>query len=206
MTRRILVACVATAALLASAGADAGQICSLSLTTGTGSPGVYSSAVISFGDFDSWIEMGSVPMLFDDVARTAADAGATLTATSADPHFAPVVQRLTNGVHGDIYFGFGGNLLGDAENVTFLAAGYTPPNDIDLQGFTIDTITLTINTLSFNSPGSNPNGDGNWTNASYACTVRIYGAAAAVPEPATMILLGTGALGVFGCARRRRRK
>jgi hypothetical protein len=45
----------------------------------------------------------------------------------------------------------------------------------DFQGYTVTAIGLSINSLTFESPGRNPNGDGNWTDCFYNVTFKIYG-------------------------------
>ncbi len=205
MRCRIAVVCVAMAAVLAAAEAQAALICSFTQAGGSGDAVVSTSTTLGFGDANDVIEAGgSVPILFDETPRTTADVGTTYTATAADPHFAPVVERLTNGINGlvTLRFGTGGNIF--AESFYFPSAGYNPPNGIDLEGWTIDSITQTIDALTINTPGDNWNGDGIWTDMTATMTVRIYGTAAAVPEPATAALVGLGALGSALIRRRRK--
>ena len=76
----------------------------------------------------------------------------------------------------------------------------TCASGIDFAGSTIQTILVETTTFDVFSPGSDPNGDGIWTDFHVLANVRIYG----VPEPSTMLLLGTGLLGVVGIARRRK--
>jgi PEP-CTERM motif len=69
-------------------------------------------------------------------------------------------------------------------------------NGIDLQGFQIGSIGLHVDSLTISSPGSNPNGDGIWTDVFFEGTVTVY----AVPEPSSL-----GLLGIFlGCVISRR--
>jgi hypothetical protein len=46
----------------------------------------------------------------------------------------------------------------------------------------------------------------NWQRGSYSMGFELYGTSAPVPEPATMLLLGTGLLGLAGVTIRRRKK
>jgi len=73
---------------------------------------------------------------------------------------------------------------GEAESVWLDKLVQTPT--VDFYGYEITEIALTLNALTFDSPGSNPNKDGIWTDHSYDVTYTIYG----IPEPATLLLLG----------------
>ncbi|HUW58065.1 MAG TPA: PEP-CTERM sorting domain-containing protein [Planctomycetota bacterium] len=204
MDSRTLVACLAIAMLLVAAEAQAELICSFQQPGGEGHGAIFTSAVIGFGGADNIDEWTSVPLLFDETPRTTADIGTIFTATDADLHFAPVVTRLANGIDGLVVFKFGNSGSAGWESVFLPLKGYNPPNGIDFQGCVIDTITMTIDTLTFDTPGEDPNQDGVWTNMTATITIEIYGTA--VPEPATMTLLSAGALGLVGFIRRQRRK
>jgi hypothetical protein len=69
---------------------------------------------------------------------------------------------------------------------------FLPPgnNGVDLGGFAIDYYSLVFNTLNFASPGSNPNGDGNWTDYSYSAIFSVYGEP--IPEPSYCYLTIAG--------------
>jgi hypothetical protein len=72
----------------------------------------------------------------------------------------------------------GGNGFAGWETTSFT----THPSDwngIDLQGYSITGVELTLNQLSIVSPGSDPNGNGNWTDYSFDATLKIY----TLPEP-----------------------
>jgi hypothetical protein len=75
-----------------------------------------------------------------------------------------------------------------------------PPggNGFDLAGFNIDYYTLEFTGLTFSSPGSNPNGNGIWTDYTYSATFSVYGQP--VPEPGMMAILSleTGVLLAMG--------
>jgi len=58
----------------------------------------------------------------------------------------------------------------------------------DFYGWQVTEISLTINSLTIDSPGSDPVGDGIWTDCTYDITFTIYG----IPEPATLLLLAFG--------------
>ena len=110
--------------------------------------------------------------------------GATLHITEdMDTDFPFMSSLLTNGINDLLCFGAPGHIYGvyDYE----LADGNN-----DFQGYDITSISLTVNDLTFESPGSNPNGDGIWTDYTYDVTFEIWG----VPEPSTLFLLGLGAV------------
>ena len=76
-------------------------------------------------------------------------------------------------------------------------------NGIDLQGTVIDCISLVINDLCLDSPGSDPNDQGNWTDFRFSVTLAIEGHV--IPEPSTVVLLLLGSLGcAWGWVHRRR--
>lgn len=59
---------------------------------------------------------------------------------------------------------------------------------VDFYGWQVTEINLTVNSLTIDTPGSNPIGDGIWTDYVYDVTFSIYG----IPEPATLLLLAFG--------------
>jgi len=63
---------------------------------------------------------------------------------------------------------------------------------LQLDTYDISKITLVINELSFDTPGSNPNDDGVWTDYHFNVDATFWGTP--VPEPATIALLGLGSL------------
>jgi hypothetical protein len=62
----------------------------------------------------------------------------------------------------------------------------------DLFGYQIDSVSLTLNSLSFSTPGSDPNQDGLWTDASFSLT--LSGSGVAIPEASSLSLLIIGML------------
>ena len=94
----------------------------------------------------------------------------------ANGDLAGVIANLTNGNNDNLWPGMEFRTYFFSESTWFsdVAGG----NGTDLAGFRIDSITATLNSLSLNSPGSDPQGDGNWTDVTYNYTLRIYGAKA----------------------------
>ena len=126
-------------------------------------------------------------VLFDQITLTSSDIGRTFVITGQnDPDFNGFVQKLTNGQSDLMCF----TNTGIHRLVTFESNFFDPlppgNNGVDLQGFVIGSITLTVDNLIFDSPGSNPLGNGIWTDITFNGTIGVY----AVPEPTVFALLG----------------
>jgi hypothetical protein len=123
--------------------------------------------------------------LFEQFQLTPSDIGRTFTLTASDePDFSSFVQMLTNGFNDGL--GISDNLdiitaKAEPEFFTLLAPGN---NGVDLQGFQIGSIAMHIDNLIVDSPGSDPNSDGLWTDAVFEGTFTVY----AVPEPSTLAI------------------
>jgi hypothetical protein len=126
--------------------------------------------------------------LFENFTLTPADVGRTLTATAqSDSDFPGFVGLLRNGVNDIAMFGGLNPFTGAGQYENGFWKQRPPGNNgIDLRGFSVGRITLTIDSLSINSPGENPNGDGLWTDFAFYGTVRVY---TQVPEPTTLSLV-----------------
>jgi len=112
----------------------------------------------------------------------------------SDPGFSGVVDYLINGQHD--YVGI--HFLGGGRNITEDAmTDAMGIQQVDFFGYDITRIGLTVHYLTFDTPGSNPNGDGIWTDYSYEVSTSFYG----IPEPSTLLLLCLGGVIV----RRKRR-
>lgn len=124
------------------------------------------------------------------------DIGSTFHITSADSaSFDDCVTMLTNGIDEEVYMSStivvgGGSFTHGAESEKFIKIGFDAP---DFAGYEIQSIALKLNAMTIVSPGSNPNGDGNWTDFTIDADLEIYG----VPEPATLVMLGMGSLALF---------
>ena len=106
------------------------------------------------------------PQLFEGIVFSPADVGRTVTVTEAtDPEFNAVAAALTNGVNDPLYFqvighpGGGGPFDVRSEAFSFFGDS-SGAQGIDFKDFTIQCISLRINSLTLNTPGQNPNGDG----------------------------------------------
>jgi hypothetical protein len=143
--------------------------------------------------------------LFEGITITPADVGQTFTVTqTTDPDFNNFVALLTNGQPDFISLTLGGDLLGRSELTLGKGGGLFGDNP-DLLGNTISSISFQLNSLILNTPGTDPNGDGAWTDYSFDGTLIVEGQAVAqpsqtVPEPTAGLSLllfgvvGTGSL------------
>jgi hypothetical protein len=137
-------------------------------------------------------------LLFEHLMVQTADVGHTFTIGPDDPDFASFAAYLT-----DAHVSY----LSDSTTVGRGSWGEwwipearffssLPPgnNGTDLGGFEITSFNLLFNSLQFLSPGSNPNGDGVWTDINYSAVFSVYGMV--IPEPAslTTVMFGTAAL------------
>jgi len=144
---------------------------------------------------DAHFGPGSYPedtnFLFAGIYFGTSDVGRTFTIASQadDPNFNYVVNALTDGIDQNfevsMEYGGGYNAL---ESQLFAGIGTGP----DLIGYQIQSFTLTIDSLTLLSPGSNPNGNGIWTDFGGQVTFGIYGYAVPEPSPSWLLLLGSG--------------
>jgi hypothetical protein len=120
----------------------------------------------------------------------------------SDPGFLGFLSRATNGIADNV---LGNYTIGSGETFVIYGAGGSETtfftsfpygrNGWDLVGFQIERIDLTLNSLEFNSPGSNPFGDGNWTDFGFDFTLSFIGV---VPPPPVLGNLSySGAPGQF---------
>lgn len=129
--------------------------------------------------------------IFDGLKVTPADVGRTFTVNaSTDNDFNQFASFLTDGKPDGMLMktglgssGTSGGSLGVSGNF-----GDKP----DLAGHKIDSISLRINSFTLDSSGTNPNGDGIWTDESFNATLIVEGeplqpAATSVPEPSTAV-------------------
>jgi hypothetical protein len=155
------------------------------LTGGVGGRVITNSMYLAVGFEDQPGGRLDAP-LFDNLLFRPADLGHTFTASlGTDPAFAAFTALLTDGLPNGLCYegaaGGGGSSCVSSEGRFFMSlpAGN---NGIDLAGFDIDHCSLRFDAISFVSPGSDPNGDGLWTDGSYSAAFGVYGWSALHPE------------------------
>jgi hypothetical protein len=129
------------------------------------------------------------PIIFGSLQIGSSSVGSTFIANSSDSGFADFVNHLTNGL--DEPLGFVVEWVSFGTNESNIFPGLYGP---DLYGAVIDSINLHINSLSFAYEAST------WIN--FDATVTVNGEYGKVPEPATMLLLGSGLLGLWGARKK----
>jgi hypothetical protein len=119
------------------------------------------------------------------------------TTFSSGSTFDALALLLTNGQNDSLTWSmlnyWGGVSTGPMESVFFAGSPYLT-NGIDFAGATIDRVDFSITNQS-TSPGTDPNGDGIWTDWKFGIAMDVYGTPA-VPEPtsAALVLLALGGL------------
>jgi hypothetical protein len=94
----------------------------------------------------------------------------TIWTDGSDPYFNNIVSEITNGVSGLIEAedrastGVFRSVYGRSEPQFF--DDQVGPSGVDLAGYTIDRIGFRVDAITIDSPGSDPNGDGIWTDFS----------------------------------------
>ena len=145
---------------------------------------VVSSMTVSVG-FGS----NTFAVLFDQFALTPADSGHTFTLNeNNDPDFANARITLENGNPDLVVFTYGVGVAGTGLTSESNYFYPLPPgsNGIDLQGFSIGSISLVVDSLTLTTPGSNPNG----TDIYFRGRIAVN----AVPEPSTFAMAGLAGL------------
>ena len=162
---------------------------------------VNNAATVSFSEL---VGIRTYCPIFDELTLTRNNVGHLYTFTQAnDPDFNSMVAILTDGVAETVGYSLnlvpGGGGQGHwALESRFFSQLPVGGNGIDFRGFKIDSIALRLDLLDISSPGTNPNGDGIWTDCSYSGQISVN--YEPVPEPATTVLIAILALllGVFG--------
>lgn len=159
------------------------------------------SLYFAFGNFYlklGWSDQfGLTNAVYDTYAFTTNDVGRVFYLTAAeDPDFTVLASNLVNGQADRIGYTWHYSPIypgdpGTQQYEDYMLAG-SPflTNGIDLQGTVIDGFSLRINDLTLDSPGSDLNGDGNWTDLRFSMTLSIEGHV--IPEPSTLFLCFTG--------------
>jgi len=145
----------------------------------------------------------SSPRIFDQFRFGPAVVGSVFSVdASSGAGYSAFVASATDGILERVYSEgmvttppgspIGGLGIGQSPLESAFFVGVPPGgNGIDLQGFTIDRIDLRFNQLVFNTPGTDPNHNGIWTDFSYDATITFIGV---VPEPSAAAILGSGFL------------
>ncbi|MHC4117314.1 MAG: hypothetical protein ACYSWO_07375 [Planctomycetota bacterium] len=139
-------------------------------------------------------------MLFD-LILTEADVGKTYTVSSG-AEFDRAVALLTDGIDDMVINelrlpGFGGGWWhlpqeSDAIVVSHPSGAY----GVDFTGYNITSMALTLDSLTFDIPGENPNGDDIWTDVEAAGTVTFEGTVVPVPGAVLLGMIGLSIAGV----------
>jgi hypothetical protein len=166
--------------------------------------GVTSQETFSSINFSLSYDGVSASSIFNSLNVTTSDVATEFLATSSsgsypDTGFDTFVALLTNGSDELLFFKGGASGLGNNESDWF---GTSP----DFQSYIVEALGLKINSLSFET-FSDPIYEGvRTTDAAWNVTFNVYGTAPqGVPEPSTMLLLGSGLVGLIGFRRKLKR-
>lgn len=137
--------------------------------------------------------------LFEEIVVYAGETRVDTIAEGDDPDFGVYGELLTDGIDWWLYdqAQYAGGIFGSttAFHLESLRLEFTDPDHegVDLAGYTIESVTRTI-TVLLDSPGSDPNGDGIWTDIDISTVFEIYGT---IPEPSSLVVLAIGAGGLL---------
>jgi hypothetical protein len=122
--------------------------------------------------------------LFFNLPISIKDIGKPFIASSITSQgFDLFTKALTNGVNECMTIKMAGSGICVDDNSWLRATGDA------LRAYEIDHYSLVFNSLTIKIPGSDPSGNGNWTDYSGDFTFNVYGT---IPEPATFSLLTLG--------------
>ena len=109
-------------------------------------------------------------LIFENRRFATNDVGRLFLADSVtDPHFSAFAGRLTNGIAEFIHY----NAYGRVDTAVMEAALFSLASDPDLRGYPVHTLGLRFDQIDVRTPGSDPNGDGLWTDFSYSAVLLI---------------------------------
>jgi hypothetical protein len=166
-------------------------VSSNTFSTSFGNAHIFSQAKFDFGIYGNY--------LFDNISFGTQAVGDVFTVSSQsdDPNYNLTLNALYNNTFTkDTALTYAivsapdgiGDYNGISETQLFTGLNGAEPG---LVGYQIQSISFQIDSLSIQSPGSNPNNDGNWTDMSGQVSLMIY--ATPTPEPTTLSLLGFAA-------------
>ncbi|MCX6722385.1 MAG: PEP-CTERM sorting domain-containing protein [Candidatus Staskawiczbacteria bacterium] len=121
-------------------------------------------------------------------------AGITLYATPSDVGYNSFVNYLKDANGGYLVI----SMVNPSTGTDF-GIGYSKSELPSLQGANINGLSLKINTMQLNTPGSDPNHNGIYTDGNFSVTLQTTGA----PEPTPTVLLLIG-FAVFSLRRKRK--
>ena len=121
--------------------------------------------------------------LFGLLSLGPANVGRTVRADpTMEADFTAILSQLTDG--GDDVLRFrpslmrltGGVVQADSTAITESEAFFpTHPTFVDFSEFVVEEVRLTLDALALQSPGADPNGDGDWTDYTYRATYTVMG-------------------------------
>ena len=175
--------------------AEADLIGSMDLTLAGGGSVIFNS--FQFELYHGPI-FGSGSRLFD-LTLFESNVGKTYTVSSGTD-FDGAVAMLTNGIDDDITFNLTiptndswGSISPESYILSF--SDSSDPTRVDFSGYNINSMSFTLNRLTFDTPGQNVFGDGIFTDFDFAGSVAFDGTV--IPVPAA-VLLGIIGLSVAG--------
>jgi len=128
-----------------------------------GSAEIFTSLRFSLSMAGSGPDTGATPRyaVFETTAIRDGDEGTVLVARpDNDPDFTHLAALLSDGIDEQVTTGTGVGSSAPRESLFFAGKSVTGP---DFAGYIVDSIEFRIDSVSITTPGSNPNGNGFWT-------------------------------------------